>query len=325
MKHKLISILIPIRNERENLPILVDQITDIFKQDLTDYQYEIIFADNKSDDGSREWIEKKAKTNKSIKAVFNTTNIVPGSAFNIKHHYSGDCAIIMAGDLQDPTELIPEFVKAWEDGYKIVIGKKTQTQGNPISYLVRDFYYKLLNKISDTDLINQFTGFGLYDKEWMDFIKQFKDPALYERGVIAKYGFERKEIEFVQPTRKHGQSKIKFVAMYNSAMEGITSFSDFPLRLATMLGFASSIVSFLLGMIYLIRKLTNWDQFDAGMAPILISTLFIGSIILFFIGIIGEYIININKRVMNHPYVLEEKRINLDDSNSSNNKTTHPD
>lgn len=313
----MICIQVPVFNEVENIPILVGKITNIFQSELTQYDYEIIFADNKSTDGTREWIVEHASADKHIKAIFNSTNIVPGSGLNLLRSFHGDCAIIMACDLQDPPDMIPEFIHAWEEGYKIVVGVKTKSKENPIMYAIRSLYYKVLNKISDTPLINQFTGFGLYDKEWMDFICTIDDPALYARGVVAKYGFERKEIEFVQPRREHGQSKVGLMSGYQTAMRGITAFSDLPLRIATMLGFLCSLGSFIVAMIYLILKLIYWKNFQAGMAPILISTLFIGSVILFFIGLIGEYIININKRVMHYPNVLEERRINFDEPDDS--------
>jgi len=317
MERKMICIQVPVFNEVENIPILVERVTNIFQSELTQYDYEIIFADNKSTDGTREWIVEHASADKHIKAIFNSTNIVPGSGLNLLRSFHGDCAITMACDLQDPPEMIPEFIHAWEEGYKIVVGVKTKSKENPVMYTVRSLYYKVLNKISDTPLINQFTGFGLYDKEWMDFICTIDDPALYARGVVAKYGFERKEIEFVQPRREHGQSKVGFMSGYQTAMRGITAFSDLPLRIATMLGFLCSLGSFIAAMVYLILKLIYWKNFQAGMAPILISTLFIGSVVLFFIGLIGEYIININKRVMHYPYVLEERRINFDEPDDS--------
>jgi len=319
MERKMISILVPVFNEVENIPILVGRITNIFQSELTQYDYEIIFADNKSTDGTREWIVEHARTDKHIKAIFNSSNIVPGSGLNLLRHYHGDCAISMVCDLQDPPEMIPEFVHAWEEGYKIVIGVKSKSEENPVMYAVRSLYYKILNKISETPLIYHFTGFGLYDKEWMDFISTIDDPALYARGVVAKYGFERKEIEFVQPRRERGQSMTGFRSMYQTAMRGITAFSDLPLRVATMLGFLCSLGSFIAAIVYLILKLIYWDRFEAGMAPILISILFIGSVILFFIGLMGEYIININKRVMHYPYVLEERRINFDEPDDSPN------
>jgi polyisoprenyl-phosphate glycosyltransferase len=317
MERKMISILVPIFNEVENIPILVTRITNIFQSELSQYDYEIIFADNKSTDGTRAWIVEHARTDKHIKAIFNSSNITPGSGLNLMRSYQGDCAIIMAGDLQDPIEIIPAFVHGWEEGYKIVIGVKTKSKENSVMYAVRSLYYKILSKISETPLIYQFTGFGLYDKEWMDFICTIDDPALYARGVIAKYGFERKEIEFIQPRREHGQSKVNFGSMYQTAMRGLTAHSDLPLRIATMLGFLVSICSFITATGYLIYKIIHWDQFQAGIAPLVISTLFIGSVILFFIGVLGEYIININKRVMHYPYVLEERRINFEEPDDS--------
>ena len=223
----------------------------------------------------------------------------------------------MVGDLQEPPEMIPKFVHAWEEGYKIVIGIKNKSKENVLMYAVRSLYYKFLDRLSETTQIQHFSGFGLYDRKWIEFVKTIEDPAIYMRGVIAKYGFDRKEIHFTQPKRESGQSKSNFMYLYRTAMSGITTYSDLPLQMATLLGFSFSLASFIAAIVYLIRKLLNWQQFDAGMAPLLISTFFIGSMILFFVGVLGEYIININKRVMRYPYILEEERINFDDSEDS--------
>ena len=313
MKKKLICIAVAVYNEIENIGLLVDRVAHTFETDLTAYDYNIVFADNKSTDGTREWIVERAKTDKRIKAILNSSNLRPGSGLNLIRRVSGDCVVSMAGDLQEPPEMIPQFVQAWEEGYKIVIGIKNRSKENFIMYAIRGLFYKLIAKLSETPQIRHFSGFGLYDREWIEFVQTIEDPVIYMRGVIAKYGFERKEIHFTQPERERGQSKSSFMYLYRTAMSGITAYSDLPLQIATLLGFVFSLVSFTTAMVYLVRKLLNWKQFDAGMAPILISTLFIGSVILFFVGLLGEYIININKRVMRYPYVLEERRINFDD------------
>lgn len=318
-KKKKISINIPVFNEVENVPILVERIREIFNTELSMYDYEIIFAENKSTDGTRELVVSMAMKDKHIKAVLNSSNVGTRSGYNTFLQTTGDCTITMAGDLQDPPELIPQFVQAWEDGYKIVIGIKTKSEENRFVYKLRGLYYKLLNKISNIDQIPQFTGFGLYDKKWMDFLRQINDPIVYIRGLVSEYGFERKEIEFTQPKRQHGKSKSNFMYLYGLAMRGITSNSELPLRIATIVGFFLSMGSFAVGIIYLILKLTNWYAYPAGTAPILIITCFIGAIILFFIGLLGEYIMNINKRVMNYPLVLEERRINFDNNDNAEN------
>ena len=317
MARKMICIGMGVYNEISNIGLLVEKITQIFQTELPDYNYNIVIADNKSTDGTREWIVEHAKTNKHIKAILNSTNLRPGSGLNLLQRVSGDCVIFLAGDLQDPPELIPRFVQAWEEGFKIVIGIKTKSKENPVMYTIRKLYYMGLDKISESPQIRQFTGFGLYDRKWIKFLKSIDDPVLYGRGVVAKYGFERKEIEFVQPRREHGQSKSKFMYLYRTGMSAITAYSEIPLQLATMMGFLCSLGSFIAAMVYLILKLIYWENFQAGMAPILVSTLFIGSVILFFIGLLGEYIININKRVMNYPHVLEERLINFDESDDS--------
>jgi polyisoprenyl-phosphate glycosyltransferase len=317
MTRKKICISVPTYNEVENIGPLVEIITQIFQTELAAYDYQFIFADNKSTDGTREWIVEHAKTDKHIKAIFNSTNLRPGSGLNLIRRSEGDCVIFLAADLQDPPELIPQFVRAWEEGHKIVIGVKTKSEENFIMFAMRGLFYKVLKAISETPQIEQFTGFGLYDREWMEFVRTIKDPAVYMRGVIAKYGFERKEIEFVQPKRERGQSKSEFMYLYRTAMTGITAYSDLPLQIATITGFLISVCVFIVAIVYLIYKLIYWNQFQAGIAPLIISTLFIGSVILFFIGLLGEYIININKRVMHYPFVLEEQLINFEGPDDS--------
>lgn len=314
---KKISISIPVYNEIENIGSLVKQIENLFHTTLASYDYEIIIADNCSTDGTRELVTAMAIQNKRIKVILNSANVGPRSSYNAFLQTTGDCSIAMAADFQDPPELIPQFVKAWEDGYKIVIGIKSQSEENKLVYKVRSLYYKILNKISNIDQIPQFTGFGLYDKQWMDFLRTIKDPIVYTRGLVSEYGFKRKEIEFTQPKRKHGKSKNNFMYLYGLAMRGVTSNSELPLRIATVAGFLLSLGSLAVGIIYLILKLFNWNRYPAGTAPTIIIICFIGAVILFFIGILGEYIMNINKRVMNYPLVLEEQKINFDEDSSS--------
>lgn len=312
-KRKKVSINIPVFNEVDNISILVQKITDIFENEFSYYDYEIVFADNKSTDGTRELISLLAADNKHIKAIFNASNVGHRSGLHLLRQTRGDCTIIMAGDLQDPPEIIPQFLKAWEDGYKIVVGVKSKSQENKLMYKIRSFYYKILDKISNVKQIYQFTGFGLYDKKFMKLIRSTNDPLIYMRSMIPEYVAERKEIQYEQQKRHSGKSKSNFIYLFSVAMRGITSNSDLPLHIATIAGFLLAIASFIAGFVYLVLKLTNWYAYPAGTAPMLIATFFIGSVILFFIGLLGEYIMLINKRVMNYPLVLEEARINFDE------------
>lgn len=218
---------------------------------------------------------------------------------------------MICADFQDPVEMIPKFVKEWENGYKIVIGIKNKSKENQLMYFLRSCYYKLIKKISKTELIEHFTGFGLYDKEFIEVLRKLDDPIPFLRGIVAELGFKRKEISYEQQRRKAGKTHNNFYTLYDAAMLSFTSYTKAGLRLATFAGVIVSTISFVIGLIYLIMKLIYWDRFAAGTIPILIGMCFLGAIQLFFIGFLGEYILSINSRVMKRPLVVEEKRINF--------------
>ena len=226
---------------------------------------------------------------------------------------SGDATILMAADFQDPIEMIPKYVSAWEEGYKIAIGIKKASKENVLMYKLRTLYYKIIKKLSDVEQIEHFTGFGLYDKAFIEVMRKLDDPTPFLRGIVAELGFKRKEIAYEQPKRRAGITSNNLYRLYDAAMLSITSYTKLGLRLATLIGAMSGGFSFFVAIIYLILKLLYWDRFPAGMAPILIGMLFLGSIQIFFIGMIGEYILTINQRVMKRPLVVEEERINFEE------------
>ena len=309
---KKISILVPTFNEEENIKPLCAELINILSGKLSDYDYEILIIDNYSQDRTREHILELCATNKKIRAIFNAKNFGHiRSPFHGMLQTTGDCTIVMCADFQDPPEMIVNFVREWEKGSKVVIGKKKKSYENPLMYLLRSFYYKLIKQISDTEQVEHFTGFGLYDKTFVDVLRQLDDPMPYMRGIVAELGFSRMEIEYVQQKRRFGATKNNWYTLYDMAMLGITSYSKMVMRLATIFGFIISGLSFAVAMYYLIMKLIYWDKFPFGTAPIIISIFFLGSIQLFFIGFLGEYILNINTRVMKRPLVVEEKRINF--------------
>lgn len=313
---KKISVLIPCYNEVDNVEPISFAIANIMEEALSDYDYELLFIDNCSTDGTREKLEKICAGNHKIKAIFNVTNFGQfNSPFYGMCQTTGDCTICMCCDFQDPVELIPRFVQEWEKGHKIVSGIKTSSKENPIIYLLRSIYYKIIRNMSDTEMIEHFTGFGLYDKTFIDILRQLNDPVPFLRGIVAEYGhgFDRIDIEYEQPKRRFGKTHNNFYSLYDAAMLSITSYTKVGLRLATILGFISSGVSLLVALIYLVLKLTNWHNFQAGNAPIVIGIYVIGSIQLFFIGLLGEYILNINTRVIHRPLVVEERRINFEE------------
>lgn len=311
---KKISVLIPCYNEVENVVPMSEAVTNILEKELSSYDYELVFIDNCSTDGTRDKLEEICAKNKKIKAIFNVTNFGQfNSPFYGMCQTTGDCTISMCCDFQDPVEMLPQFVKEWEDGYKIVSAIKTSSKENPFVRLLRTIYYKMIRNMSDVKMIEHFTGFGLYDKTFIDLLRQLDDPMPFLRGIVAEYGFKRKEIEYQQAKRRAGKTKNNFYTLYDAAMLSVTSYTKVGLRLATILGFVSSGVSLLIALVYLILKLVNWYNFQAGYAPMIIGIYVLGSLQLFFIGLLGEYILNINSRVIHRPLVVEEKRINFDE------------
>lgn len=318
LKMKKISILIPCYNEVENVELMSQSVINVMEEALPQYDYEILFIDNASTDGTRDIVERICAENKKIKAIFNVTNFGQfNSPFYGMCQTTGDCTIPLCCDFQDPVELIPVFVKKWEEGHKIVSGIKTSSKEPGLIYFLRTCYYKVIKNMSDVKMIEHFTGFGLYDKTFIALLKQLDDPIPFIRGIVAEYGagFNMIEIEYEQLKRRAGKTKNNFYSLYDAAMLSVTSYTKIGLRLATFLGFGCSAVSFVVAIVYTVMKLLNWNNFSAGAAPMTIGVFLIGGVQLFFIGLIGEYILNINTRVINRPIVVEEKRINFDKNN----------
>lgn len=310
---KKISVIIPAYNEYENVEPLSQAIIGEMKK-LDTYDYEIVFIDNDSQDGTREKLRMLCQNNSKIKAIFNAKNFGPGnSGFYGLLQTTGDCSICMCADFQEPVELIPVFVKEWEAGYKIVTAIKSKSKENPIMRFVRTCYYRLIRKFSDIEQIEHFTGFGLYDRSFVEILRKLDDPIPFFRGMVAEFGFKRKEIYYEQQKRKAGKSKNNFYTLYDLAMLSFTSYTTVGLRLISFLGFGISFLCVIIAIIYLILKLLYWDTFIMGTAPMLIGMFLLGAIQLISIGFLGEYILCINKRVMNRPLVIEEERLNFDD------------
>lgn len=310
---KKISVLIPCYNEKENVGPMSEAVVNMMTQNLPQYDYELVFIDNRSTDGTRDILRGICANNKKIKAIFNARNF---GQFNSPYYgllqTTGDCCIQMCCDFQDPVELIPKYVKEWENGYKIVIGIKTSSKENGFVRFLRTCYYKLIKKMSDVDQIEHFTGSGLYDRKFIEVLRNLDDPTPFMRGIVAELGFERKEIPYEQPKRRAGKTHNNFYSLYDAAMLSFTSYTKIGLRIATFAGAIVGSLSIILAVVYLIFKLIWWNRFAAGMAPILIGMLVLGGIQLFFIGLLGEYVLSINKRVMKRPLVVEEERLNFD-------------
>jgi glycosyltransferase involved in cell wall biosynthesis len=319
---KKISVVIPTYNEEENVTDIYQRVNHVLDGLEHDYDREILFIDNYSTDRTRALLTSLCQKDKRVKAIFNAKNF----GFTRSTYYgltqaTGNCAILLFADMQDPPEVIPEFVSCWEQGYKIVAGVKNKSKESRVMYLVRQCYYSLVKKISEVEQIEQFDGFGLYDQSFLQVLKELHDPLPYLRGIVSELGFQRKDVTYEQEQRKKGKTKFNFLKLYDLAMLGITSYSKVIMRLATVSGFFIAIISLIIAAITFVMKLIYWNSFPVGTAAISIGVFFFGSIQLFFIGFLGEYVLNINTRVMQRPLVIEEKRINFESVENEKEKT----
>ncbi len=309
---KKVSVVVPCYNEEENMVPISNALVNIIETKCYGYDYEIIFIDNCSTDKTISKLREICKGNKRIKAILNAKNF---GQFNSPYYAlcqtSGDCAIMISADFQDPVELIPEFLREWEAGYKIVCTIKTSSKENRIMRFLRTCYYKLWKKLSDVEIIEHFTGFGLYDKSFVDIMRKLEDPTPFLRGIVAELGFKRKDITYQQQKRAAGKSHNNWATLYDGAMLSFTSYTKSGLRMATVIGFVCSAVSLVIAFAYFVYKLIYWDKFIAGTIPTLLAVCILGSLQLFFIGLLGEYILGINQRIMKRPLVIEAERINF--------------
>ena len=307
----LISIVTPCYNEEDNVEEVYRQVKAIF-DDLPEYSYEHIFIDNASTDRTVAILKRLAGEDRNIKIIVNSRNFGHiRSPYHALLQSRGDAAIFLVADLQDPPGLIKLFLEKWREGFKIVLGVKTQSKETPAIFLVRKLYYELVSRLSEVELTKNNTGFGLYDRQIVEILRRIDDPYPYFRGLISDIGFESAKVEYIQPARARGITKNNFYTLYDIAMLGITNHSKVPLRLSAMLGFFMSGLSLLVALGYLIAKLLFWNFFSLGMAPIIIGIFFFSSVQLFFIGIIGEYIGSIHTQVLKRPLVIEKERINF--------------
>jgi glycosyltransferase involved in cell wall biosynthesis len=310
---KLISIVLPCFNEEENVGPLYERVKAVF-EGLPQYDYECIFADNASTDGTQGILRSLATSDSRVKVIFNMRNFGHiRSPYNAFLQANGDAVIVMVTDLQDPPELITDFIREWESGYKVVLGQKTESRESWVIFLLRSIYYKLVRAFADVELLEHVTGFGLYDREAVERLRDLHDPYPYVRGLVAELGYPVARIPYAQGKRNSGATKNNFYTLYDMAMLGFTSHSKVPLRLATMLGFASAVVSLLAGIGYLVYKLLFWNQISVGIAPLVIGLFFFASVQLVFLGIVGEYVGAIHTQVMHRPLVVERERLNFDD------------
>ena len=312
-KKKTVSIVIPTYNEEENIKPVTEAVVDEIKTNLPEYNYEIVIIDNNSQDNTRPIIRALCNENKNVKAIFNEKNFGPDSSpYYGLLQASGDCAILFCADFQDPLEMIHKLVGEWEKGYTVVTAIKTESRENKLMRFFRTIYYRVMKKISNTEIIEHFTGFGCYDQSFLQILRDLDDTVPFLRGVVSEFAGNRSSIEYEQQKRRAGKSHIRFFTLYDMAMRSFTSYTKVGLRMASFLGYIVAVFSFVIAIIYFIKKLMNWDAFSFGIPVILVGMFFLGAVQLIFMGFIGEYILVINQRAMHRPLVVEHERINFE-------------
>ncbi len=308
---KTITVVTPVYNEDKNIEIVYEKVKKVFNE-IDNVSYKHLFIDNDSIDKSQNIIRSICKNDKNVLAIFNRKDYG-----HIKSPYYAitecdtDAVIFLVADLQDPPELIKEFVESWINGEKLVVAVKKTSKESKIFFLVRKIYYFLLNLIADEELQKNFLGFGLFDKEVVNYLKSIRDPEPYLRGLVIESGFKPKIIEYDQNQRERNFTKNNFFTLYDLAMIGITAYSKWPLRIIIFLSFFTGLISFVVGIGYAIAKLLYWETFQAGISPLLILVTLMFSIIMFFLGFVAEYILAIHIRLKNRPLVKEKERINF--------------
>ncbi len=320
---RLISVVSGCYNEEENVRECYEQVKRVFAT-LPQYRYEHVFIDNASRDGTVAILREIAAQDKNVRVIVNARNF--GHIRSPHHAFlqaRGDAVISLVSDLQDPPELIRDFLKKWEEGFLVVIAVKSNSDESPLFFLIRRAYYEVVSRLAEIELNKNATGFGLYDRRFINILAEMEDPYPYFRGLVSEIGFPTAKIPYHQPARRRGITSNNFYRLYDMAMLGITNHSKVPLRLATMLGFLVSFLSSLVALGYLVFKLLYWNQFSLGLAPIIIGLFFFGSVQLFFIGILGEYIGAIYTQVQRRPYVVERERINFDTGSDQASQAGH--
>ena len=316
MSKKIICIVTPCYNEESNVVQLYEAVKCEF-QKLPQYDYFHLFIDNDSKDNTVILLEGLAARDHNVKVILNARNFGHlRSPFHGMMSAPGDAVISMVADFQDPPNMIPLFLEKWEEGYKSVVGIKSKSKENALMFIIRKIYYGLVRKISEIESIDNYTGFGLYDRIIIEAMRRLNDPYPYTRGMIGEIGYEFATIEFTQPRRQRGITKNNFYTLFDLAMLGITANSKVPLRLATITGFFMSGLSIVVAIVYFVLKLCAWNTFPVGMAPVTIGVWFLGSVQLFFVGLLGEYVGNIYTKVADRPHVFEKKRINFEENNT---------
>lgn len=310
-----ISITIPCYNEEKSVRQMYDRLTAVFREKLPQYDYEIIYVDDHSPDATWSEIQKLCALDKRVKGVRNARNFgFSRNVFASLQYGQGDATFMLFGDLQDPPELLPQMVEKWESGSKVVIGQRIKGNESKLMYAMRSLYYKLIDLLGGSSQIQHFNGFGLYDKSFIDVMRQLDDPAPYLKGIVSELAMDQTIIPYEQAASLRGKSGSNFMKNYDLAMLGITSYTKTLMRIATFVGAGLGVISVLFALFVLVSKIFNWGNYPYGTATIIIGVFFIGAMQLFFMGILGEYVLSINTRSMRRPLVVVGERLNFEDS-----------
>jgi len=310
---KKIGVVIPTYNEEGNVCEIHRRLTEIFQAELPQYDYEILFIDNKSTDSTREKLERLCRQDSHVKSIFNIHNFdFRRSSFYGLTQSDGDATFLINADMQDPPELLPAFVEKWESGKSVVIGIKSGSRESLLLRCMRKFYYWVIKLFSESEQIANFNGFGLYDQSFIKILRQLNETDPYLKGIVADYASEIEKVSYEQRDRKEGKGTTNFFRMYDFAMSGITSTSKIILRMCTMIGFMLAIISLIVAISVIVSKFLHWEEFQLGMAAMSTGVFFLGSVQLFFIGIMGEYVLAINTKAAHRPLIIEERRINFE-------------
>jgi glycosyltransferase involved in cell wall biosynthesis len=316
MTKKLISIVTPCYNEEGNVDVLYERVRDALAQ-RPEYDYEHIYIDNASTDSTQEHLRALAAADHRVKVIINMRNFgQTRSPYYALMQTRGDAVVSLAADLQDPPELIPQFIEQWENGFKVVLGQKTESEEAWLIYALRSVYYKLVRKMADVDLLEHVTGFGMYDREFVEQLRALDDRYPYTRGLISEFGYPVARIPYKQPKRKSGVTKNNFYTLFDMAMLGFTSHSKVPLRLASLIGFACALLSLFAGFGFFVYKLFNWTEVSFGVAPMAIGLFFFSSVQLMFLGVVGEYVGAIHTQIQRRPIVIVKETLNFDENGS---------
>lgn len=309
----ILSIVTPCYNEEENIRNIRKKVVEITSA-IKEYKFEHIFIDNASTDRTQRILRDMSKQDKNLKVIFNLKNFGQlRSPYHGLLQANGAAVILIAADFQDPPELIKKFIEEWQNGHDVVIGIKNKSKEHKLMFALRKAYYRLIKRMSETDQIENFTGFGLYSRSFLNILRELPDALPYFRGLVAEYSVNRSEICYTQPKRENGKTKNNFFTLYDVAMVGFVNHSKLPLRISSFIGFGMALLSLMIALFYLVFKITHWNEFDLGLAPLIIGLFFFSSVQLFFIGIIGEYIGAIYTQSKKRPLVIERERLNFDE------------